>query len=54
MAMEDALVLAEVLARGQPVAACLAAFQTRRAPRVRWVRTDASARPHEESPTSHS
>jgi 2-polyprenyl-6-methoxyphenol hydroxylase-like FAD-dependent oxidoreductase len=38
MAMEDALVLAEVLASGQPVAACLAAFEARRAPRVRWVR----------------
>jgi 2-polyprenyl-6-methoxyphenol hydroxylase-like FAD-dependent oxidoreductase len=37
MAMEDALVLAEVLASGQPVAACLAAFEARRAPRVRWV-----------------
>ena len=38
MAMEDALVLAEVLASGQPVAACLTAFEARRAPRVRWVR----------------
>ena len=37
MAMEDALVLAEVLASGQSVAACLAAFETRRAPRVRWI-----------------
>jgi 2-polyprenyl-6-methoxyphenol hydroxylase-like FAD-dependent oxidoreductase len=37
MAMEDALVLAEVLASGEPVAACLAAFEARRAPRVRWV-----------------
>jgi 2-polyprenyl-6-methoxyphenol hydroxylase-like FAD-dependent oxidoreductase len=37
MAMEDALVLAEVLASGQPVAACLTAFEARRAPRVRWV-----------------
>jgi 2-polyprenyl-6-methoxyphenol hydroxylase-like FAD-dependent oxidoreductase len=38
MAMEDALVLAEVLASGQPVAACLTEFEARRAPRVRWVR----------------
>jgi 2-polyprenyl-6-methoxyphenol hydroxylase-like FAD-dependent oxidoreductase len=38
MAMEDALVLAEVLASGHPVAACLTAFEARRAPRVRWVR----------------
>jgi 2-polyprenyl-6-methoxyphenol hydroxylase-like FAD-dependent oxidoreductase len=37
MAMEDALVLAEVLASGQPVATCLAVFEARRAPRVRWV-----------------
>jgi FAD-dependent urate hydroxylase len=38
MAMEDALILAEVLATGQPVTACLAAFEARRAPRVQWVR----------------
>jgi 2-polyprenyl-6-methoxyphenol hydroxylase-like FAD-dependent oxidoreductase len=37
MAMEDALVLAELLASGQPVATCLAAYTARRAPRVRWV-----------------
>ena len=37
MAMEDALVLAEVLASGQPVATCLAVYEARRAPRVRWV-----------------
>jgi FAD-dependent urate hydroxylase len=37
MAMEDALVLAEELATGQPVAACLTVYATRRAPRVRWV-----------------
>jgi 2-polyprenyl-6-methoxyphenol hydroxylase-like FAD-dependent oxidoreductase len=37
MAMEDALVLAEVLASGEPVTACLAAFEARRGPRVRWV-----------------
>jgi 2-polyprenyl-6-methoxyphenol hydroxylase-like FAD-dependent oxidoreductase len=37
MAMEDALVLAEVLASGQAIAACLAAFEARRAPRIRWV-----------------
>jgi 2-polyprenyl-6-methoxyphenol hydroxylase-like FAD-dependent oxidoreductase len=38
MAMEDALILAEVLASGHPVAACLTAFEARRTPRVRWVR----------------
>jgi 2-polyprenyl-6-methoxyphenol hydroxylase-like FAD-dependent oxidoreductase len=38
MAMEDALVLAEVLGTGQPVTACLAAFERRRMPRARWVR----------------
>lgn len=37
MAVEDALVLAEVLGSGQPLAAALAAFETRRARRVRWV-----------------
>jgi FAD-dependent urate hydroxylase len=37
MAMEDALVLAEVLASGQPVATCLTVYEARRAPRVRWV-----------------
>jgi FAD-dependent urate hydroxylase len=37
MAVEDALVLAEVLASGQPLAASLAAFETRRRRRVRWV-----------------
>jgi FAD-dependent urate hydroxylase len=37
MAMEDAVVLAEVLASGQSVAASLAAFEARRAPRVRWI-----------------
>jgi 2-polyprenyl-6-methoxyphenol hydroxylase-like FAD-dependent oxidoreductase len=37
MAMEDALVLAEVLASGQPVATCLAVYEARRALRVRWV-----------------
>jgi 2-polyprenyl-6-methoxyphenol hydroxylase-like FAD-dependent oxidoreductase len=38
MAMEDALVLAEVLATRQPVTAGLAAFERRRVGRVRWVR----------------
>jgi 2-polyprenyl-6-methoxyphenol hydroxylase-like FAD-dependent oxidoreductase len=38
MAMEDALVLAEFLASAHPVAACLTAFEARRAPRVGWVR----------------
>jgi 2-polyprenyl-6-methoxyphenol hydroxylase-like FAD-dependent oxidoreductase len=38
MAMEDALVLAESLATSQPETACLAAFERRRARRVRWVR----------------
>ena len=38
MAMEDALVLAEILATAQPVTACLAAFERRRARRTRWVR----------------
>jgi 2-polyprenyl-6-methoxyphenol hydroxylase-like FAD-dependent oxidoreductase len=37
MAMEDALVLAEMLASGQPVATCETVYATRRAPRVRWV-----------------
>ena len=37
MAMEDALVLAEVLASGQPVVTSLAVFESRRAERVRWV-----------------
>lgn len=38
MAMEDALVLAEILVTAQPVTACLAAFERRRARRIRWVR----------------
>lgn len=38
MTMEDALVLAEVLATGQPVTARVAAFARRRVQRVRWVR----------------
>jgi 2-polyprenyl-6-methoxyphenol hydroxylase-like FAD-dependent oxidoreductase len=38
MAIEDALVLADALATGQPVPACLAAFERRRLARVRWVR----------------
>jgi SAM-dependent methyltransferase len=37
MAVEDALVLAEVLASGRPLAASLAAFEARRARRVGWV-----------------
>jgi 2-polyprenyl-6-methoxyphenol hydroxylase-like FAD-dependent oxidoreductase len=37
MALEDALVLAEVLASGQPLATALAAWEARRARRVRWV-----------------
>jgi 2-polyprenyl-6-methoxyphenol hydroxylase-like FAD-dependent oxidoreductase len=37
MAMEDALVLAELLVTGQPLAASLEAFERRRAARVRWV-----------------
>jgi 2-polyprenyl-6-methoxyphenol hydroxylase-like FAD-dependent oxidoreductase len=37
MAVEDALILADVLASGQPVAASLAVFEARRAERVRWV-----------------
>lgn len=44
MAMEDALVLAEVLATGQPVTACLAAYERRRVHRVRWVREQAHRR----------
>lgn len=37
MAMEDALVLAEILAAGSAWPGCLDAFETRRAQRVRWV-----------------
>jgi FAD-dependent urate hydroxylase len=44
MAMEDALVLAEVLATGQPLSECLTAFEKRRAPRVRWVQTQTRRR----------
>jgi FAD-dependent urate hydroxylase len=44
MAMEDALVLAEVLASGQPVAACLTAFEARRVPRVQWVQAQTHRR----------
>jgi 2-polyprenyl-6-methoxyphenol hydroxylase-like FAD-dependent oxidoreductase len=38
MAVEDGMVLAEVLATGQPLGACLEAFERRRVARVRWVR----------------
>jgi 2-polyprenyl-6-methoxyphenol hydroxylase-like FAD-dependent oxidoreductase len=44
MAMEDALVLAEVLATGEPVSSCLAAFERRRAPRVRFVQAQTHRR----------
>jgi 2-polyprenyl-6-methoxyphenol hydroxylase-like FAD-dependent oxidoreductase len=44
MALEDALVLAEALASGQPVAASLAAFEARRGPRVRWVQAQTHRR----------
>ena len=37
MAMEDALVLAELLARDRPIDESLRAFRERREPRVRWV-----------------
>jgi FAD-dependent urate hydroxylase len=38
MALEDALVLAQVLSTKQPLERCLVAFESRRAPRVNWVR----------------
>jgi 2-polyprenyl-6-methoxyphenol hydroxylase-like FAD-dependent oxidoreductase len=44
MAMEDALVLAEMLATREPVPACLAAFEARREPRVRFVQAQTRRR----------
>ena len=38
MALEDALLLAELLSTGQPLDESLATFESRRAPRVDWVR----------------
>jgi 2-polyprenyl-6-methoxyphenol hydroxylase-like FAD-dependent oxidoreductase len=38
VALEDALVLAEVLASGQPLAVALATYEGRRSRRVGWVR----------------
>lgn len=43
MAMEDAAVLAELLAAESEVEAALSGFVTRRAPRVRWVQENSSA-----------
>jgi 2-polyprenyl-6-methoxyphenol hydroxylase-like FAD-dependent oxidoreductase len=37
MAVEDTLVLADLLADGRPIEAALAAYEERRAPRVAWV-----------------
>jgi 2-polyprenyl-6-methoxyphenol hydroxylase-like FAD-dependent oxidoreductase len=44
MAFEDALVLAEILARGTPVPAALAEFARRRATRVDWIRNQSDRR----------
>ena len=44
MAMEDGLVLAEVLSTGDAVPSCLAAFERRRADRIRWVRAQTHRR----------
>ena len=44
MALEDALVLAECLARLEPVAAALSAFEVRRRPRTDWVRAQTHRR----------
>lgn len=44
LAVEDALVLAELVGEGEPVAAVLARFQQRRAARVRWVRAQTDRR----------
>lgn len=44
MAMEDALVLAEVLATADDVDAALSAYTLRRQPRVRWVQQQCAAR----------
>ncbi len=44
MAMEDALVLAEILAAGGPVEEHLRAFEQRRATRVRWVQAQTHQR----------
>lgn len=44
LAVEDALVLAELVGEGEPVATVLARFQQRRAARVRWVRAQTDRR----------
>ena len=44
LAMEDALVLAELLAADADVGSALGAFTARRAPRVRWVQDKTHAR----------
>lgn len=44
LALEDALVLAELLAKAPDIDAALAAYARRRAPRVRWVQRQCAAR----------
>jgi len=44
MAMEDAIVLAEVLATGEPLEHSLASFESRRQPRVAWVQVQTHRR----------
>lgn len=44
LAVEDAVVLSELVSEGGPVAAVLARFQQRRAARVRWVRAQTDRR----------